>query len=61
MVGDSTVDGFSRVLKHLSRHVDINSPEEVLDFVTTLLLKWQEEGVLSSDMMRKKERAINCH
>ncbi len=30
---DSTIDGYSRVLKHLSRHVDINSSEEVLDFV----------------------------
>ncbi len=45
---------FRELINALDRRTDEELKEDAqfsLDFVTTLLLKWQEEGVLSSDMM----------
>ena len=45
---------FRELINALDRRTDEELKEEAqfsLDFITTLLLKWQEEGVLSSDMM----------
>ena len=32
---DSTIEGFSKILKHLARHVSLNNPEEVLSFLAS--------------------------
>jgi len=45
---------FREFINALDRRTDEELKEDAqfsLDFVTTLLLKWQEESVLSSDMM----------
>jgi len=47
---ESTLDGFGRILKHLARHVNLNSPEQVLNFIA---VKDVSEA--------RKEVIVNCY
>jgi len=47
---ESTLDGFARVLKHLARHVNLNSPEQVLGFIAS-------KNVSEA----RKEVLVNCY
>ena len=47
---ESTLDGFGRILKHLARHVNLNNPEHVLNFIA---VKDVSEA--------RKEVIVNCY
>ena len=45
---DSTIEGFSKVLKHLARYVELNNPNEVLSFLASKKVSEARKEVIAN-------------